>query len=123
MCVRTLLVTSNWILQVADFGLAREYGSPLRKYTPVVVTLWYRSPELLLGAPVSFITFFFFKYHWRKEKQITLLLFVAVHSLGVFHTSGHVVCGLHICRDDATEASLSGERRDRPTQSNIQGKT
>ena len=38
--------------QVADFGLAREYGSPLRKYTPIVVTLWYRSPELLLGAPV-----------------------------------------------------------------------
>ena len=39
--------------QVADFGLAREYGSPLRKYTPIVVTLWYRAPELLLGAPVS----------------------------------------------------------------------
>ena len=36
--------------QVGDFGLAREYGSPLRNYTPVVVTLWYRAPELLLGA-------------------------------------------------------------------------
>jgi len=30
--------------------LAREYGSPLRPYTPIVVTLWYRAPELLLGA-------------------------------------------------------------------------
>lgn len=30
--------------------MAREYGSPLRRYTPVVVTLWYRAVELLLGA-------------------------------------------------------------------------
>ena len=41
------------LLQVGDFGLAREYGSPLLNYTPVVVTLWYRSPELLLGSKVS----------------------------------------------------------------------
>lgn len=39
-------------LQIGDFGLAREYGSPLKPYTPIVVTLWYRSPELLLGAKV-----------------------------------------------------------------------
>ena len=38
--------------QVGDFGLAREYGSPLKNYTPVVVTLWYRAPELLLGEKV-----------------------------------------------------------------------
>lgn len=38
--------------QIGDFGLAREYGSPLKPYTPIVVTLWYRSPELLLGAKV-----------------------------------------------------------------------
>ena len=36
-------------LQVGDFGLAREYGSPLQSYTAIVVTLWYRAPELLLG--------------------------------------------------------------------------
>lgn len=35
---------------MGDFGLAREYGSPLKHYTPVVVTLWYRAPELLLGS-------------------------------------------------------------------------
>ena len=40
-------------MQVGDFGLAREYGSPLKQYTPVVVTLWYRAPELLLGTKVS----------------------------------------------------------------------
>ena len=41
---------SSIAVQIGDFGLAREYGSPLRHYTPIVVTLWYRAPELLLGA-------------------------------------------------------------------------
>merc|ERR1712002_986188 len=45
-----LLLSHKGILKVADFGLAREYGSPLKNYTAVVVTLWYRAPELLLGA-------------------------------------------------------------------------
>lgn len=45
-----LLLSHKGILKVGDFGLAREYGSPLRPYTPVVVTLWYRAPELLLGV-------------------------------------------------------------------------
>ena len=44
-----LLVTSNGEIKVADFGLARNFGSPLGSMTPLVVTLWYRSPELLLG--------------------------------------------------------------------------
>ncbi|VVD03577.1 unnamed protein product [Leptidea sinapis] len=43
-----LLLSHKGILKVGDFGLAREYGSPLRQYTPIVVTLWYRAPELLL---------------------------------------------------------------------------
>ncbi|CAG2163465.1 unnamed protein product [Oppiella nova] len=45
-----LLLSHRGILKVGDFGLAREYGSPLKAYTPIVVTLWYRSPELLLQA-------------------------------------------------------------------------
>ncbi|XP_015606863.1 cyclin-dependent kinase 11A isoform X2 [Cephus cinctus] len=45
-----LLLSHRGILKVGDFGLAREYGSPLRQYTPVVVTLWYRAPELLLNG-------------------------------------------------------------------------
>lgn len=43
-----LLLSHKGILKVGDFGLAREYGSPLKAYTSVVVTLWYRAPELLL---------------------------------------------------------------------------
>jgi serine/threonine protein kinase len=43
-------MTAAGAAQVCDMGLARQYGSPLRPYTHNVVTLWYRSPELLLGA-------------------------------------------------------------------------
>eukprot|EP00041_Stephanoeca_diplocostata_P017748 m.363921 g.363921 ORF g.363921 m.363921 type:complete len:602 (-) comp20807_c0_seq1:127-1932(-) len=45
-----LLMSHRGILKIADFGLAREYGSPLMNYTQLVVTMWYRPPELFLGA-------------------------------------------------------------------------
>lgn len=47
-----LLLSNRGILKIADFGLAREYGSPLKPYTFEVVTEWYRCIELLLGARV-----------------------------------------------------------------------
>eukprot|EP00949_MAST-11_sp_MAST-11-sp1_P002205 g2205.t1 len=37
-------------IKLADFGLARAFGVPVRSYTHEVVTLWYRAPEILLGA-------------------------------------------------------------------------
>lgn len=39
-------------VKIADFGLARIFQSPLRPLSEngVVVTIWYRAPELLLGA-------------------------------------------------------------------------
>ncbi|TPX36429.1 hypothetical protein SeMB42_g07079 [Synchytrium endobioticum] len=45
-----LLMTSNGILKIADFGLARKFSVPTRPMTPQVVTLWYRAPEVLFGA-------------------------------------------------------------------------
>ena len=44
-----LLLNNQGMLKLADFGLAREYTQPAKPMTPVVVTLWYRAPELLLG--------------------------------------------------------------------------
>jgi serine/threonine-protein kinase BUR1 len=54
-----ILINNRGLLQIADFGLARHYDGPVpqpgrgngdavRDYTTLVVTRWYRPPELLL---------------------------------------------------------------------------
>lgn len=45
-----LLIDRHGSLKIADFGLARAFGIPVRPYTHEVVTLWYRAPEILLGS-------------------------------------------------------------------------
>ncbi|KDR80604.1 hypothetical protein GALMADRAFT_240936 [Galerina marginata CBS 339.88] len=47
---QNLLIDSRDNLKLADFGLARAFGIPMRTYTHEVVTLWYRAPEVLLGS-------------------------------------------------------------------------
>ncbi|CAI2367354.1 unnamed protein product [Moneuplotes crassus] len=44
-----LLISNNGILKICDFGLARMFSDPPTPYTDLVVTLWYRAPEILLG--------------------------------------------------------------------------
>ncbi|KAJ5757045.1 Serine/threonine-protein kinase bur1 [Penicillium nucicola] len=59
MKAANLLISNGGLLQIADFGLARPYDEPppqpgkgggeaKREYTALVVTRWYRPPELLL---------------------------------------------------------------------------
>ncbi|TFK76950.1 Pkinase-domain-containing protein [Pluteus cervinus] len=47
-----LLMNNRGTIKVADFGLARRFGDPvgIGGMTQLVVTLWYRAPEILLGA-------------------------------------------------------------------------
>lgn len=47
---QNLLIDKYDNLKLADFGLARAFGIPMRTYTHEVVTLWYRAPEVLLGS-------------------------------------------------------------------------
>ena len=60
MKAANILISNSGILQIADFGLARHYegitpqpgsgnGVAVRDYTSLVVTRWYRPPELLLS--------------------------------------------------------------------------
>ena len=47
---QNLLIDEKGTLKIADFGLGRPFGIPVRAYTHEVVTLWYRAPEVLLGS-------------------------------------------------------------------------
>ncbi|KAJ3328128.1 cyclin-dependent protein kinase [Blyttiomyces sp. JEL0837] len=48
-----VLVTSDGVVKIGDLGLARGFMRPLQPLfngDKVVVTIWYRAPELLLGS-------------------------------------------------------------------------
>ncbi|KAF2733139.1 serine/threonine protein kinase, CMGC family, CDC2/CDK subfamily [Polyplosphaeria fusca] len=45
-----ILLNNRGQLKLADFGMARHVPPPHAPLTQLVVTLWYRAPELLLGA-------------------------------------------------------------------------
>lgn len=44
-----LLITESGLLKIADFGLARGFGLPISVFRNDVVSLWYRSLDILLG--------------------------------------------------------------------------
>jgi len=48
-----IMLTADGVVKVGDLGLARLYSDPLQSFftgDKVVVTIWYRAPELLLGG-------------------------------------------------------------------------
>eukprot|EP01105_Mastigella_eilhardi_P024703 TRINITY_DN6499_c0_g1_i1.p1 TRINITY_DN6499_c0_g1~~TRINITY_DN6499_c0_g1_i1.p1 ORF type:complete len:207 (+),score=50.40 TRINITY_DN6499_c0_g1_i1:391-1011(+) len=47
---QNLLINKKGELKLADFGLARAFGIPVRSFSHEVVTLWYRAPDILMGS-------------------------------------------------------------------------
>jgi cyclin-dependent kinase 7 len=45
-----MLYMEDGTMKLGDFGLARMYGTPKVRLSPQAITLWYKPPELLLGA-------------------------------------------------------------------------
>lgn len=45
-----LKLSTPYTHHIADFGLARMYGTPKQRLSPQAITLWYKPAELLLGA-------------------------------------------------------------------------
>ena len=45
-----LLISTENVLQITDFGLAVMNPPPTKPMTREVITIWYRPPELLLGS-------------------------------------------------------------------------
>ena len=50
LATSNLLIKKNGILKISDFGLSRFIASPGRPMSQGVITLNYRSPEILFGA-------------------------------------------------------------------------
>lgn len=80
-------------VKIADMGFARLFNSPLvplSKIDPVVVTLWYRSPELLLGShhhTKAIGIEFIFPLDQRRSQLISL----NVRSLGYWMHSLRII--------------------------------
>ena len=70
-------------IKLADFGLARAFGVPVRMFTHEVITLYYRPPEILLGA----------KYYSTAigKKHVTQ---VSINGFIIFQTSGRLDASL-----------------------------
>lgn len=68
-------------VKIADMGFARLFNAPLKPLAdldPVVVTFWYRAPELLLGAR-----------HYTKAIGQSCVVVVAY--IAVYHSSLNMI--------------------------------
>merc|ERR1712002_876783 len=85
---QNLLINKNGEFKLADFGLARAFGIPVRCYSAEVVTLWYRPPDVLFGAKMYstsidmwsagciFAGQFFFVFVFFSSSFLSVLFFV-----------------------------------------------
>lgn len=79
-------INKNGELKLADFGLARAFGIPVKCYSAEVVTLWYRPPDVLFGAKLY--TTSIDMWSAGKSAVVALLIYLAnrYHILGCIFT-------------------------------------
>ncbi|CEM14814.1 unnamed protein product [Vitrella brassicaformis CCMP3155] len=78
---QNILMTNNWIVKIADFGLARTVKIPNKLMSHKVATQWYRPPELFMG-PANF------KYTYALDIWSTGCIFIELTS-GMPAFNGH----------------------------------
>ena len=86
---QNLLIDKDGNVKLADFGLARAFGLPVKTYTHEVVTLWYRAPEILLGAkeystPIDIWSIGSSLLKWPREKRFLSATPKSIRSLRYF---------------------------------------
>lgn len=99
-----LLLNNRGQIKVADFGLARTYGSPLGNMTQLVVTLWYRYGRVDSSAITKY-----------TPHRLNLCIFIQspgtlARCQGIFHCGGHVVNWLYICRTGPERTITAGSK-------------
>ncbi|CEM25068.1 unnamed protein product [Vitrella brassicaformis CCMP3155] len=70
---QNILMTTDWIVKIADFGLARTVTIPNKLMSHEVATQWYRPPELFMG-PANF------KYTYALDIWSTGCIFIELTS-------------------------------------------
>jgi serine/threonine protein kinase len=103
---QNLLINREGELKLADFGLARAFGIPVRSYTHEVVTLWYRSPDVLLGSR---------KYSTPVDIWYLHMHIIYTYCMHALILSYNQEYWLYICRDGEWSASIHGNLRGYPT--------
>lgn len=68
---QNLLINSNMQLKLADFGLARAFGIPVRCYSAEVLFLFQQFSNLIVLLPVGH-----FIYFENMNKEFHLLSFI-----------------------------------------------
>ncbi|KAK4685730.1 hypothetical protein P7C73_g4412, partial [Tremellales sp. Uapishka_1] len=97
-----ILVTSSGVVKIGDLGLARLWHKPLAQGglfggDKVVVTIWYRAPELILGAK-----------HYTAAIGTATPLNVACH--GELTTNRPLGNRMHLCGAALPPPDLQGRR-------------
>ena len=100
-----LLIDKDGAIKIADFGLARAFGIPVRVYTHEVVTLWYRcgfDQYLATNGAFWFLLKLIFHFNLQGTRG-------SIGLSQVFLSIGCVVLGHHICRDAEQKATVPGD--------------